>query len=826
MGCGASTVEGQAVTLTVEKSVRSKAATGTAGHEQAAKEKVLRSLRETGHVNSPGAFLISRDEILDGADNLFGREEYFGFEGTDGWILYDLSKGAIASEGKLWICATFCSGDSRPLTVTIDGQEQPGKIATDTTGSFGPPLQWFLYGPFTFPANASELKLSTTGYWPHLLNLYAVPVPPPPAPPSPPAGGPVSGGVPRDPASAPHLDASFFLSPDAKPEDLEKQMRDQEGNWTGKRSKAYWSVCKNVDGKPAMDKFAQSWEERCLLPDDVGPAVVDAVNALCQAEGGKFYDWQFPPTDLSLVREPMAPERFSEGALWRRMSEFTDDPQVFVDGVRPEDACQGGTMNCHTVVWIANMAQHPEMLKSAIYPHTPHPGGCYGVRLWRRNEWVWVILDDFVPTRFNFRDDMRPQLVSVSSPSEREMWPTLVEKAMCKVMSSYQYITAGGRVGCEDSICLFGGKYFKARTGMLARRDNRSDREDKSVSAERVWEAVQGAMTHKYSMSSACGETTMGLVTFHAFSVLGGMEIDGVRLIRCRNPAGGFEWTGAWSDESKEWDRHPEAKKSAIEKFGAFVEDGAFWIPLHDPETDKDFLQFFDGLNICVPQYIIDKIGKETHPPGIPAEGAFSYPYETWFRFHLADHIDRTPYNEWRPEEVLFGADPLAVPAVHDLGVIPTGECEDKLGRLSPMGKAAMWTWDNDGRGGKVWIAFKKPTKAAGQVYGPPCIALVECNSNGGTKRGGIELPVSEETVWDRRKVVPSLKGKGLYSHEEMSFGEDFFMAFDLPSSKNPIVLLVCSNVNLEWAAANGDGIPVVLSIKPGLPNFRRVPDT
>lgn len=44
-----------------------------------------------------------------------------------------------------------------------------------------------------------------------------------------------------------------------------------------------------------------------------------------------------------------------------------------------------------------------------------------------------------------------------------------------------------------------------------------------------------------------------GLITNHAYSVLRAVECKGKRFVVIRNPWGKTEWTGPWSDGSKEW---------------------------------------------------------------------------------------------------------------------------------------------------------------------------------------------------------------------------------------------------------------------------------
>jgi hypothetical protein len=65
-----------------------------------------------------------------------------------------------------------------------------------------------------------------------------------------------------------------------------------------------------------------------------------------------------------------------------------------------------------------------------------------------------------------------------------------------------------------------------------------------------------------------------GLIGGHAYSVLKCAEYNGKRFVILRNPWGESEWTGPWSDGSKEWT--PEWLP-ALEALGhTFGDDGQF----------------------------------------------------------------------------------------------------------------------------------------------------------------------------------------------------------------------------------------------------------
>ncbi|XP_056104218.1 calpain 1, (mu/I) large subunit a isoform X5 [Rhinichthys klamathensis goyatoka] len=98
-------------------------------------------------------------------------------------------------------------------------------------------------------------------------------------------------------------------------------------------------------------------------------------------------------------------------------------------------------------------------------------------------------------------------------------------------------------------------------------------------------------ITSAFDMESV---TFKKLVKGHAYSVtaLKQVEFRGhtERLIRIRNPWGQVEWTGAWSDNSPEWDEIDPSEKDDLH---LQMEDGEFWMSF------SEFLRQFSRLEIC-----------------------------------------------------------------------------------------------------------------------------------------------------------------------------------------------------------------------------------
>ncbi|KAJ8265990.1 hypothetical protein GJAV_G00123860 [Gymnothorax javanicus] len=98
-------------------------------------------------------------------------------------------------------------------------------------------------------------------------------------------------------------------------------------------------------------------------------------------------------------------------------------------------------------------------------------------------------------------------------------------------------------------------------------------------------------ITSMFDMESV---TFKKLVKGHAYSITGVDEVvykgSPTKLVRIRNPWGEVEWTGPWSDNSKEWSSVDQAVRARLYNRS---EDGEFWMSF------SDFLREFSRLEIC-----------------------------------------------------------------------------------------------------------------------------------------------------------------------------------------------------------------------------------
>lgn len=74
----------------------------------------------------------------------------------------------------------------------------------------------------------------------------------------------------------------------------------------------------------------------------------------------------------------------------------------------------------------------------------------------------------------------------------------------------------------------------------------------------------------------------MGLVTSHAYTVLGVAQYNGQKFVKCRNPWGVERYTGPWSD-TKDATKWTDAAKKAMNH--TVANDGTFFVPLANFKT-------------------------------------------------------------------------------------------------------------------------------------------------------------------------------------------------------------------------------------------------
>jgi len=325
-----------------------------------------------------------------------------------------------------------------------------------------------------------------------------------------------------------------------------------------------------------------------LLPSTAGQVAnrercideVDAISRRCREQGIGFTDPEWDLTkeaNLALYVDGEAPGydcTVGVPADYKRLTEIISEPKLFKGGTNAGDIIQGQIGTCYLLGAMGAVAGNSDCALSNVFIRYDIDVGVYGVRFCLDGEWTYTIIDDYMPV------DSEGRLLYAKSRDKDEVWCPLLEKAFCKHHKCYE-MCDGGRAN-EAVFSLFGGV-----AGKLAIQPSHKECPDTffkalSCARSRGWLLTTSFTKTQGSRSQGkCGEAVLptGLVGGHVYSVLRLVEAHGHQLVCCRNPWGGGEWTGMWSDGNKSGEWTPEMKQAV-----GFVEanDGTFWMSIED----------------------------------------------------------------------------------------------------------------------------------------------------------------------------------------------------------------------------------------------------
>jgi hypothetical protein len=264
--------------------------------------------------------------------------------------------------------------------------------------------------------------------------------------------------------------------------------------------------------------------------------------------------------DIDTV-EPGKYEKFE----WRRVSEIYENPQIFSEGVDPNDIKQGALGDCYFLAVLSSMAEHTEKIEDLFYTNKINDSGCYLVTFYINGVETPIIIDDYLPC-YPGRGP------AFAYSRDGEVWVQLLEKAWAKLHKTYAR-TEGG-LPCFACSHLAGVPSESVMHSEI--------KED----LESFFDLLQMADKRNFTMMAASHgqgevESADGVISGHAYSLIEIHEFENegemVKLLKLRNPWGSGEWQGDWSDQSEKWTPELREKIGCIE-----ADDGFFFITLED----------------------------------------------------------------------------------------------------------------------------------------------------------------------------------------------------------------------------------------------------
>lgn len=315
----------------------------------------------------------------------------------------------------------------------------------------------------------------------------------------------------------------------------------------------------------------------------------------CIKKGVLFTDPVFPPSGRSLYYSRPAPSDI----VWKRPGEIVKNPKFFEAGVSSDDFSQGSLGNCWFVAACACLAEDSKLWKKIVpdceeqeWSEKNKYAGIFHFKFWRCGEWVDIVIDDYLPTR-------QGRLIFVHSNTRNEFWSALLEKAYAKLAGDYESLVAGN---AKDALVDMTGGVGER----VAMEDYRTPEKRKDL-----FRILKHSKENHSLMSASIAasgsdmeaELSCGLVKGHAYSITAVKKIklgtglfsifarDFLQMVRCRNPWGGTEWKGAWSDGSPEWNKVSDSQKKELGL--TFDDNGEFWM------SYEDFCHYFTSIDVC-----------------------------------------------------------------------------------------------------------------------------------------------------------------------------------------------------------------------------------
>ena len=329
-------------------------------------------------------------------------------------------------------------------------------------------------------------------------------------------------------------------------------------------------------------------------------AMVAAAAAAAAASGGKYEDAEFAPGPSALWRNGTSPApELGIGAdpvvSWKRPEEFSaEPPRLFKNEWEIQGVVPSSVLPNAPFLAAANIVAGDHDVIARCFVDADHAAqGFYVVRFFHddpasNDDWQVVLVDDRLPCGA----DGKPCFARC--PTEGVLWAAIVEKALAKLLGSYE-ATCQWFVGVEEGLVLLTGRITKEIDTTADESAPLLATDGGGKAAAGLWAEVYGAIVAGHVVGAEHRTQAPppellanGLLPNVAYCVTTGGELPPGRMMRLRSLAGMPEWTGKWSDEDPSWTNNLRQ----MMQFSKNANDGTFWMGFEDIATHFNTFYF------------------------------------------------------------------------------------------------------------------------------------------------------------------------------------------------------------------------------------------
>lgn len=239
-------------------------------------------------------------------------------------------------------------------------------------------------------------------------------------------------------------------------------------------------------------------------------------------------------------------------------------------GVLPHGIVQGAVGDCWWLAGMAALAEWPTRLQQ-VFSRWDWQKGIYEISLWRQGKpWKFVVDDYVASTPQTEESHARPIFTSMGPNGA--VWPMILEKAGAKFWGTFERQDMGGFFGMayyaltgrpnKEGVTIVDSASFY---DLLKKHDNAHDVMNCAALKSNTYAAkVKVFDSHAYTLLGVHDYTDQNGKLWH--------------LVKVRNPHGGGEYNGTFSDiDDKHMNQH------AMEKLNHTPgDDGTFFMPFSE----------------------------------------------------------------------------------------------------------------------------------------------------------------------------------------------------------------------------------------------------